>query len=163
MLLAEALAERKQALSEISSLTARIEAAAVVYEDAEQADVSVDELAKSLAKAIDTFGKLSTRINRTNNATTVKFERKERTIMEWIAERETLQFTAKHYRAIADHVRDTMNPTRRYGISRSKDDVRQVAKVNAADFRKTADEASEQLRRLDSALQQANWTTELVA
>ena len=45
---------------------------------------------------------------------------------------------------------------------RSKDDVRKVAVIDLGGERRLADELSERVRRLDIALQQKNWTTELV-
>ena len=44
----------------------------------------------------------------------------------------------------------------------TKDDIRELAAIDVAVERRIADGLSESVRRLDMALQQKNWTTELV-
>jgi hypothetical protein len=54
--------------------------------------------------------------------------------------------------------RDHPVPTAR----RSKDDVRKIVAVDYKAARSAADDVSERVRRLDIALQQQNWTVELL-
>jgi hypothetical protein len=48
------------------------------------------------------------------------------------------------------------------GNRRTKDDLRELPTVELRAERRAADQLSEAVRRLDLALQQRNWTTELV-
>jgi hypothetical protein len=44
----------------------------------------------------------------------------------------------------------------------AEDDIRELPTVDRRVARRTVDELSETIRRLDLALQQRNWTTELI-
>jgi hypothetical protein len=110
-------------------------------------------------------------INRTNNATEFAFDGRDLSIMEAVALRDRLTLEAKARRAVVDAVEQGLETGKSarvqpgfYAASprRSKDDVRKLPQVNVASERKVADELSERVRRLDIALQQRNWTTELV-
>lgn len=162
-LLAEALAERKQALNDISQLSTRAEEASVKFEDDKDTDEAQRNL-DSMNEAIERFERLSVQINKTNNVAEVAFEGRTMSIMEAVAHREALLFTAKHLRSLADHLSEEVRGRSRYGIStsRSKDDIKKVATVDAVEIRKKADEASQTVRRLDIAIQQVNWSTDLV-
>jgi predicted RNase H-like nuclease (RuvC/YqgF family) len=161
-LLSEALAERKQLLTDIRDLSDRWKNASVRYEDDEAKDENPDDLEDKLSDKITDFRKLSVRINQTNNATTVTFDGDTMSVMEAVAYRESLLLRAKAYRATADHAQTIVRGRSRYGATRTKDDIRQIAATDIVAIRKTADDLSETVRRLDSALQQKNWTTELV-
>ena len=162
-LLSEALAQRKQALSDINTLSARLQGAAIRYDDDSGSPLDDSEvLIEGLQRAIKDFQSISIRINKTNNVTVLNFDGGAATIMEAIALRESLLLTAKHHRALADHVMEQVQGRSRYGRTRTKDDIKQVATIDIAAVRQIADTASETVRRLDIALQQKNWTTELV-
>lgn len=162
MLLAEGLAARKQALVSIKDLSARWQTAAVRYEDAVAESEDPASLQEQLDTAIDDFRVLSERINRTNNATTITFDGQSLTIMEAVALRELLLLRAKHYRATADAVVETLSGSSRYYGKRTKDDIKQVAAIDIAEVRNVADRASKRVRELDIVLQQKNWTTDLL-
>lgn len=161
-LLSEALAQRKQALSDINTLSARLQGAAIRYDDDKDSYEDSSTLLKSLRDAIGDFETLSVRINKTNNATKLNFDGREFSIMEAVAYREALLLVAKHHRSLADHVLEQVQGRSRYGRTRTKDDIKQVATVDVTEIRRVADETSETVRRLDIALQQKNWTTEIV-
>jgi hypothetical protein len=172
MLLAEALAARKDALKQIEDLRERIAAAAVRYEDQDAPIEDPETLVRQLDERLDSMESLTVRINRTNNAARLTFDTRDLSIMEAIALRERLTLEAMARRGAVDaadeatgrggsarHTRAVM-----YGAPgrRTKDDIRELAAIDVAVERRIADGLSESVRRLDMALQQKNWTTELV-
>lgn len=163
-LLSEALADRKQLLSDIRDLSERWKNASVRYEDDQSSDESADDLEKKLQEKVEAFRDLQVRINRTNNETKVSFNHAEYTIMEAIALRESWLLLAKAQRATADHAAGLVKGRTRslYGAARTKDDIRQVASIDIAKTREEADKMSLDIRHLDSAIQQKNWSTELL-
>lgn len=162
MLLAEALSARKDALARINSLQSEISESAVVYEDDQEA-VLVDPQAQLqlLQEAIDTFRTLSVAINLTNNEVTFAFDGQQLTIMEAVVMRESLKLRARALQHVLTNAESTRRPSR-YGARRTTEDIKMKALINLADIRKESDEYSERIRRLDLALQQKNWTTDLV-
>jgi hypothetical protein len=168
MLLAEAFAARKDALKEIENLRERIAASAVRYEDQDTGVENSAELVGRLTEQLDHLESLSVRINRTNNDTRLAFESRDLSIMEAIAFRERLTLEAKARRGAVEAVEAaTGTATGRrgrsiWGTRRTKDDVRELATIDVAEERRVTDGLSETVRRLDLALQQKNWTTELI-
>jgi hypothetical protein len=171
MPLAEALAAKKDALQEIADLRERLAAAAVRYEDQGSATEDPAELVAKLDDALDRVESLTVRINRTNNEARLAFDGRELSIMEAVALRDRLTLEAKARRAVVDAIEEGLEtktsraqpayyaaqPSRR-----SKDDVRKVVTVDYKEARAAADAHSERVRRLEIALQQQNWTVELV-
>lgn len=169
MLLAEALAAKKDALTEVSDLRERLAAAAVRYEDQDAATEDPAELVAKLNDALDRVESLTVRINASNNAARLVFDGRELSIMEAVALRDRLTLEAKARRAVVDAIDEALETKRRprgdfYAVSgrRSKDDIRRVVTVDYKAARRAADDVSERVRRLDIALQQQNWTVELI-
>ena len=169
MLLAEALAAKKDALTEVSDLRERLAAAAVRYEDQDAATEDPAELVAKLTDALDRVQSLTVRINTSNNAAHLVFDGRELSIMEAVALRDRLTLEAKARRAVVDAIDEALETKRRprgdfYAVSgrRSKDDIRRVVTVDYKAARRAADDVSERVRRLDIALQQQNWTVELI-
>lgn len=165
MLLAEALAARKDAISEIDNLRDRLAAAALRYEDDDALGEQPAELVADLSTALDRFERLSVRINQTNNRTSISFDGGELSIMEAIALRDRLVREVKARRKVVEAVEEATGrgTGRRFFASRrTKDELREVPTIDARAERRTANELSERVRRLDLALQQRNWTTELL-
>jgi hypothetical protein len=170
MLLAEALAAKKDALTEVSDLRERLAAAAVRYEDQDAATEDPTELVAKLDDALDRVESLTVRINTTNNATRFAFDGRELSVMEAVALRDRLTLEAKVRRAVVEaidaglEIRAMAQPEAYFPqpARRSKDDIRKVVAVEYKAERAVADALSERVRRLDIALQQLNWTTELV-
>ena len=161
MLLAEGLAARKDALTQIRTLQDRIATAAVHLED-EKPNEDARELQARLTQALDDFESLSVRINRTNNEAVVAFDGERLTLMQAVARREKLLMAHKARKSVADTIAPVSD---RYGYHRkrtSKDDLRQVVTLDVKGERKAADDLAETVRRLDLAVQQVNWTTEMV-
>ena len=168
MLLAEALAAKKDALKEVEDLRERLAAAAVRYEDQEASEDPADLVAK-LDDALDRVESLTVRINRTNNATRLGFDGRELSIMEAVALRDRLVMEARIRRGVVDaiDVGLEVKPSRQpqyYAAPerRSKDDIRKIVAVDYKAARSAADDVSERVRRLDIALQQQNWSVELL-
>jgi hypothetical protein len=169
MLLAEALAARKDALMEIEGLRERLAAAAVRYEDEDAPVDDSAELVRRLTEQLDRLESLSVRINRTNNEVRLAFETRDLSIMEAIALRERLTLEARARRGAvetAEAANGAPAGGRRgramHGTRRTKDDIREVATIDVTAQRRVADDLSESVRRLDLALQQKNWTTDLI-
>src|SRR5262245_12806546 len=171
MLLAEALAAKKDALTELADLRGRLAAAAVRYEDQDAPTEYPDVLLARMATTLDQIEDLSVRINRTNNEARVAFDGRDLTIMEAVALRDRLTLEAKARRGMVEAIDEALetginskvNPYQAYKAQRrSKDDVRRIATVDVRAARAAANDLSERVRRLDIALQQRNWTTDLV-
>jgi len=169
MLLAEALAAKKDAFKEVDDLRERLAAAAVRYEDQDAATEDPADLVAKLDDALDRMESLTVRINRTNNETRLGFDGRELSIMEAVALRDRLTLEARIRRGIVEAIEMGLEikPSRHpqyYAATerRSKDDIRKVVTVDYKAARAAADDVSERVRRLDLALQQQNWTVELL-
>jgi hypothetical protein len=167
MLLAEALASRKDALTEVEDLGGRLAAAVLRYEDQDTPREAPDQVLASLTSALDRFESLSVAVNRTNNATRLAFDGRELNLMEAIAFRERLALEAKARRGALEEI-ERANGSGKGGrrgwleARRTRDQLRELPTVDMQSARHAADRLSETARRLDLAMQQRNWTTELV-
>jgi hypothetical protein len=168
MLLAEALAARKDAIKTVDDLQGRLAAAVLRYEDQVSPVDDPDQILAQLAEALDRFESLSVRINRTNNETRITIDAREVSIMEAIALRERLLMEAKARRGAVEAVEQATGSGKagrgRGWLSgrRTKDDIRELPTVELGVERQAANKLSETVRRLDLLLQQRNWTTDLV-
>ncbi len=166
MLLAEALAARKDALAEITELRERLAASVVRYEDQGAPVEDPAHVVRKLGEALDQLESLSVRINRTNNETRLAFEGREFSVMEAIARRERLVLEAKARReavsALEGATGSKSGGRRWLATRRTRDDLRELPTVDLGAERHAADTLSETVRRLDLALQARNWTTELL-
>jgi hypothetical protein len=167
MLLAEALATRKDNVTQIDELRGRLSAAVVRYEDQEVPAEDPDLLLARLSSALDRFESLTILINKTNNETRLTFDARELNVMEAIALRERLVLEAKARRVVVEAL-EAASGTGKSGRGRgflmgrrTKDDLRELPTVDLGASRYAADQLSETLRRLDLAIQQRNWTTPL--
>src|SRR5687768_16257459 len=102
MLLAEALAARNDALTQITSLGDRLTAAVLRYEDQSDPPERPRDVVRELAESLDRLESLTVRINRTNNETRLAFDGRDLTVMEAIALRERLTLEAKARRAAVE-------------------------------------------------------------
>jgi hypothetical protein len=167
MLLAEALAARKDAVAEINGLRDRLTAAVLRYEDEQAPAEDPGALVEALGTSLDRFESLTVRINRTNNATRLAFDGRDLSIMEAVALRERLTLEAKARRGAVEAVEQAVGAGRTgrgrwLAGRRTKDELRELPTVDLRAERRVADALSEAVRRLDVALQQRNWTTELL-
>jgi hypothetical protein len=167
MLLAEALAARKDAAKEIEDLSRRLAASVVRYEDETDLVETPADVEQELGRALDRFESLTVRINRANNETRLTFDGRDLTLMEAVALRDRLVLEAKAKRTAVEAVEQAVGSVsgKRGWLStrRGKDDLREVANVDLSEQRRAANQKSGAVRRLDLAMQQRNWTTELAA
>lgn len=151
MKLAEALQIRSDLQKRIAQMGSRLSNNATVQEGSEPAENPM-ELLKELDGMLSQHEEMVARINLTNSQ--VKNDRGE-TITELIARRDTLQ---KRVQMLRDLVNSASQLTERYRLS----EIRTVSTINVADTQKKVDELSKRLREEDLALQQLNWTVDLI-
>lgn len=165
MLLAEALAARKDVMKEIDELSRRLTAAVVRYEDEAAPVDDPAQVGRELERALDRLEQLSIQINLANNQTRLAFDGRELTLMEAVALRERLVLESKARHAAVHAIEQAVGGGRSgrgwLAGRRAKDDLREVANVDLAAERRGANRLSETVRRLDMAMQQRNWTTDI--
>lgn len=151
MKLAEALIARADAEKRITQLQQRITRSAKVQEGdtpPEDPQVLLDE-SIALIKQMQT---LVQAINRTNASTVFDGER---TITDALAERDMLM---KERTFLANVISNAVVTQPRYGQS----EIKFVSTINIADLQTRVDELSRRYRETDSAIQQLNWSVDLI-
>ncbi len=149
MKLAEALQERADLNRRIEQLRIRLCNNALVQEG-EQTAESPEELLKELDGCISRLEELITNINLANCRTVVD----GKSLTELIAQKDTLTLKISHYRSLID--------TASHSIPRAaRSEIKIMSAVDVKALQKKTDEMSKQLRLIDNAIQQTNWTTEL--
>jgi hypothetical protein len=162
MKLAEALAARKDIVSRISESTEDSATDILVRDedDPRASDVDPYEFLESLQAKYDEAARLSIAINETNNVTHIEYLSGTYSLMEAIAMRECLRLKARAIGNIINHVSRLVKTD--YYSRRQKDTVRSVSLVPLSDLRNLKNSLEADLRRLDSAIQTANWTVDLL-
>lgn len=151
MKLAEALQIRADLQNRIAQTGTRLQNNATTQEGSEPAE-NPAELLKELDALLAQHEELVTRINITNSRTT---DDKGETLTRLIARRDMLQ---KKVQMLRDLVGAASQLTNRYHLS----EIRVISTINVADTQKKVDDMSKKLRETDIALQQLNWTVELL-
>ncbi len=151
MKLAEALQIRADLQNRIAQIGTRLQNNATTQEGSEPAE-NPAELLKELDALLAQHEELVTRINITNSRTT---DDKGETLTRLIARRDMLQ---KKVQMLRDLVGAASQLTNRYHLS----EIRVISTINVADTQKKVDDMSKKLRETDIALQQLNWTVELL-
>ena len=151
MKLAEALQIRADLQNRIAQIGTRLQNNATTQEGSEPAENPV-ELLKELDAMLWQHEELVTRINITNCRTT---DDKGETLTRLIARRDMLQ---KKVQMLRDLVSAASQLTNRYHLS----EIRVISTINVADTQKKVDDMSKKLRETEIALQQLNWTVELL-
>lgn len=152
MLLAEALRERADAQRQIAALRERITGAARYTEGEEPAEDAEALLAKAEA-VVDRLAELLLVINRTNLGATLA---DGRIVTAALAERDALRSWFGLLKAAADAAaggRDVF----RFG----RQELRTFAALDVTALRGRADDVARQIRELDLAIEQVNFTTEV--
>ena len=150
MKLAEALQLRGDLQKRLEQLTSRLYANATVQEG----EAPAEDPAALLEEYEDCAVQLETliaRINRTNCETRTD----SGTLTELLAKRDCLKMRVGTYQ---DFLSAASNLTRRA----TRSEIKIMSAVPVPEYRKKADALSRQLREVDSAIQAANWTTELL-
>lgn len=156
MKLAEALIERKAIKEKLGRLRERLTQNALVQEG-ETPQEDPRELLAEVDAALLEIQTLTTRINTTNIRAPLA-EGGARSLMDAIAERDTL--TLK--RGLIAQLIQSAVVTRTQGYGVTRNEVKFRATVDVAALQKDLDALAKQYRELDTQIQAANFTTELV-
>lgn len=159
MKLAEALALRADLVSRIKDSRHRAQNSARYQEGDEPAEDPMD-LHQTAIALIDQLGTLTAKINHRNAATTITVPNWGRlTITEALARRD--QTAAM--REAASGLADAASGDHGYGamVRRTRSELREVTSLDVASLRDNANTAAKAHRILDTAIQQANWATDL--
>lgn len=151
MKLAEALALRADIQKRISGLGDRVEESAKVQEG-EQPPENPEELLAQLDDLFNQLGSMIARINRTNLSATLA---NGTTLTDALARRDVLALRYRTLDAIADAAAEKQS---RY----SRSEIKMVPTLNVGALRKQLDEIAQQRRELETMLQAANWTVDLI-
>lgn len=151
MKLAEALKIRADTNTRLSMMRARLEANSKVQEG----DVPSEDPMDLLAEMEDLTAQLEELIWRINTTNSRTVGADGRTLTQMIARRDVLTVKESLLRALINSASDR---TDRY--SRTEIAVHSTVDVRA--LRKQADALSAEIRRTDLAIQELNWTTELL-
>ena len=150
MKLAQALQERSDLQTRMRQLEERLRQNATVQEGetpAEDPALLLEEYEACAAQ----LEELIARINRTNSETRTE----QGTITQLLARRDVLQLRTSMYH-------NFLMSASCLAQRATRSEIKIMSTVPVAEYRKKADGLSRELRELDGAIQQANWTTELL-
>lgn len=150
MKLAEALVERKAAQSKISEINERLQRVAVVQEGEQPAEQPA-ALLQELDQVTQRLETLIVAINRTNIQAQLP---DGRTIMAAIAQRDVARMQLGVIDAL---IRSSASPQFRTRGS----EIKFVVTSDQAELQRERDRLAKRYRELDTAIQAANWSTEL--
>lgn len=151
MKLAEALVERKAAQTKISELNERLQRVVLVQEGEQPAEQPT-ALLQELNEVVQRLELLIVAINRTN----VQAQLPDgRTIMAAIAQRDVIRMQLGVLDAL---MRSAGSPQFRTRGS----EIKFVVTLDIAQLQRERDRLAKQYRELDTAIQAANWSTDLV-
>jgi DNA repair ATPase RecN len=148
--LSKALIERAELQSQNRHILRHLRENVRLPED-DEPTVSIENLMKQYEANMDRLSELIRRINKTNCLT----EMDGGTITDAIARRDCLSSHIRSYQEIYDSVTSHDN---RYGEVRLK----YVRHLDSRMLKDKMDSLSKEFRLLDAALQEKNWTTELL-
>ena len=150
MKLATALSERADLQRRIAELGGRLNNNEKVQDGEEPAE-DPKELLKELDKDFERLEELIARINHTNNETKAG----DVTLTDLIAKRDCLKSRISIMRSFLDNASEKVS---RY----AKTEIRILSTVPVADLQKKVDKLSKEMRETDEAIQELNWSTDLV-
>lgn len=151
MKLAEALVLRADTQRRIEQLRERLKISALVQEG-DRPPEDPHTLLAELDRLLDQLANLIAQINRTNIHTLLT---DGRTLTEALAQRDVLKLRYGVLKSVAD------TASRRIDHY-SRSEIRSLATVDVAALRQQTDRFAQQFRELDTAIQGANWTTDLI-
>lgn len=151
MKLAEALILRSDIQKKIQELRFRLRNVIKIQEGEEAAE-NPSDLFRELNGVLEQFESLVQKINKTNSQT--EYEQ-GMTITDALARREKLQLK----RSVLSDVMDTASI--RYDRS-SRTEIKFITTVDISALQKQIDELAKEHRKLDTRIQELNWTTELI-
>ncbi len=150
MKLAEALQERADIQKRLAQLKGRLRNNARVQEG-EQPSEKPEDLLRELNFLFARLEELMTRINRTNSETIVDGE----SLTALIARRDCLKLKGTMLRDFLEEASDLTSRALR-------SEIKIKSTVSVFEKRKELDKLSQELRQLDSRIQQCNWLTDLL-
>ncbi len=150
MKLAEALQERADINRRIDQLRFRLSRNATVQEGEQPAE-DPNELVKELDSCTARLEYLMAHINKTNSLTYIE----GKSLTELIAKRDALNVKVSVYRSF-------LNEASNLSTRATRNEIKILSTVNVRSLQKKVDDMSRDLRLTDNALQQANWTVELI-
>ena len=151
MKLAEALLERKSLMQKVEKLRERLTHGALVQEG-DTLNERPEELFGELNSAVTELEALIKRINATNNVAQLP---DGTTVSNAIVQRDMLNLRRISVEQVAEAA--TVQNQRW-----SRNEIKFVPTVNAAELRREVDELAKACRELDTQIQAVNWTTDLV-
>ncbi|HRA07199.1 MAG TPA: DIP1984 family protein [Propionicimonas sp.] len=155
MKLAEALAERADAVRKLEELRARIEANAT-FQEGETPTEDAAVLLREADAALAALEVLMRRINLTNTAARLA---DGRSLTDALARRDTLRL--KH--SIWVQAANAASGTRMRGWGRQlRSELATLSALDVPALRGQTDAISQELRKLDLQIQEANWKVDLV-
>lgn len=154
MKLAEALLLRADANKRIRELQARLQRSARVQEG-DTAPENPVELMDELSRAVAEMTRLVKQINQTNAQTAFDAGR---TLTDALADRDALTTEYGVLTGTIQHA--TGGGQQQYGYNASP--IKQFRTINVAEVQKRADDLARQRRDLDTAIQQLNWSVDLI-
>ncbi|OMJ11138.1 hypothetical protein AYI69_g9957 [Smittium culicis] len=150
MKLAEALIQRKDLSSDISDLKTRITNNSLVQEGTDPAE-DPEALLLQLYDKLNRFESMVSRINYTNAIAKIG----DITLNEALTKRDNLQLTYTTLSSISNHASSTVS---RYSIT----EILNKATIDIQKLRKKLDKIAEERRKLETKIQSANWTVDLL-
>jgi len=151
MKLANALSQRSELQTRVRQLETRLNNNALVQEGEQPAEDPM-ELLKELEEDYVRLEDLIARINRTNSSTKTE---SGSTLSDLLARRDCLKGRLSALRGFLDNASATV---RRHSVS----EIKIKSTVNVRQLQKQVDGLSKELRELEEAIQEKNWTTELL-
>lgn len=155
MKLAEALALRADARRRVDQLRTRITGNAR-YQEGEEPSEDAAALLAEADEVLDALQEWIRRINRTNSATPLG---EHGTLTDALARRDVLALRHSLLVAAADAAAGGNHVS---GFRQLRSELRTLPALPVAELRSRADAVARELRELDTAVQQANWTVELL-
>lgn len=150
MKLAEALQERADVQKRIAQVNKRLRSNARVQEGEQPAE-SPEALLGELGELISRLEELITRINKTNSETLDGDD----TLTALIARRDCMRMKI-------DIMRDFLEEASDLADRSTRSEIKVKSTVSVAEKRKELDALAQDLRKLDSRIQQKNWLTDLL-
>ncbi|HLZ62943.1 MAG TPA: DIP1984 family protein [Ktedonosporobacter sp.] len=151
MKLAEALVLRADLQKRLAQMRTRLTQSALVQEGEQPPENPVDLLAE-LEQLLVQLGDLIKAINKTNLQAQLP---DGITLTDALAQRDILSL---RHSIVNDLAETAGNRIERYGRS----EIRKLATVNVSTLRRQLDEIARQRRELDTSIQAANWSTDLL-
>ncbi|GAA5190076.1 DIP1984 family protein [Rugosimonospora acidiphila] len=151
MKLAEALAERADAMRRVEQLRSRIVSNAR-YQEGEAPAEDAAQLLIEVGQVLDRLEVLIARINRTNSTVALG----TMTLTEALARRDVLRLRHSVLTAAADSAgRDRSN------ARQLRSELKMLSALSVAQLRRQADGVARELRDLDVQIQRVNWEADL--